>query len=124
MDYWQLCVLIECDRCEQVALVGVVVGSLLFGWLTDRIGRQFPLQIGAVVGLLSAFGSSIAPSYGWLLAARFFVGVSLGGIPQVYAALLHLRSSLFKSISISPQYVHWFCLDKYLKNKRANIHVF
>ena len=91
------CVLIECERCGQVALVGIVVGSLLFGWLTDRIGRQFPLQIGAVVGLLSAFGSSIAPSYSWLLAARFIVGISLGGIPQVYGSLLPLRPHFYST---------------------------
>lgn len=99
-----------------MALIGVVVGSLLFGWLTDRIGRQIPMQIGAGVGLVSAFASCVVPTYAWLLVGRFFVGVTIGGLSQVYAE----PDPLFRSHSL---FVHLKAKTKTSKNERMTLTV-
>ena len=67
-------------------MTGVMVGSLLFGHLSDRYGRRpvFFLSLWAQV----AFGVGVALTgnlYGFM-AVRFFVGV----IEQVYGARRNL----------------------------------
>jgi MFS transporter, AAHS family, 4-hydroxybenzoate transporter len=62
------------------ALVGVLVGSLMFSIVADTIGRR-PVLIGAtlflsVVTLLTARASSVME----LLVLRFIGGVAMGGI--------------------------------------------
>src|SRR5271157_442717 len=57
---------------------GAVVGALLGGWLTDRIGRRFmflaTMIMFIVLGLAQAFVASVAA----LAVVRFFLGVPLG----------------------------------------------
>src|SRR5439155_12400814 len=62
------------------ALLGVLVGSLLFSMVADRIGRR-PVLIGAtlVFSLLTLL-TARAGSLGTLIAIRFFAGLGLGGI--------------------------------------------
>jgi AAHS family 4-hydroxybenzoate transporter-like MFS transporter len=68
------------------ALVGVLIGSLLFSMLADRIGRR-PVLIGAtfyfaLMTLVTARASSVEQ----LLVIRFVAGIGLGGImPQAMA---------------------------------------
>ena len=68
---------------------GILVGSITWGWLTDRVGRKLPLQIASMIGLAGSVASALAPAYRWLLLFRFLVGFSIGGVPQVYAARVH-----------------------------------
>lgn len=74
----------------QVVFAGVLVGSIVWGWLTDRVGRKLPLQIGSMLGLAGSVASALSPAYRWLLLFRFLVGFAIGGVPQVYAAHLCL----------------------------------
>jgi DHA1 family bicyclomycin/chloramphenicol resistance-like MFS transporter len=57
-------------------LVGVAVGQLVFGPLSDRFGRRLPLLIGAVVFVLSSVATVVAPTLGVLMAARVLQGLS------------------------------------------------
>lgn len=70
------------------ALFGVLVGSLLFSMLADRIGRR-PVLIGAAV-LFSGFTLITArvSSINELLALRFLAGLGLGGIMPNAVALV------------------------------------
>src|SRR5512141_3509514 len=52
------------------ALYGTVLGSLLGGWPTDRLGRRATLLWIGVLYLVSALGCAFAPGAGWFLAAR------------------------------------------------------
>jgi len=60
------------------ALVGLFLGSLVFGWLTDRIGRRrmFVLDLLAFV-LLSLAQLAVTDAI-WLLIVRFLLGIAVG----------------------------------------------
>ncbi|MCS5497424.1 multidrug effflux MFS transporter [Cnuibacter physcomitrellae] len=55
-------------------LVGIAVGQLIFGPLSDRFGRMRPLVIGAAVCLLASVATALAPTIGVLVAARLVQG--------------------------------------------------
>jgi AAHS family 4-hydroxybenzoate transporter-like MFS transporter len=64
-------------------LIGMMFGSLLFGYLAERLGRR--LAFISAVALLGASTLAIAfcGSVPELSLVRFFVGLSLGGLPAV-----------------------------------------
>ncbi|MEV8339088.1 multidrug effflux MFS transporter [Leucobacter sp. NPDC077196] len=57
-------------------LVGIMIGQLIFGPLSDRFGRRIPLLIGAAVLILSSAAAVFAPNLGILVAARVLQGIS------------------------------------------------
>jgi sugar porter (SP) family MFS transporter len=59
-------------------VVGAAAGSFLAGTLADRFGRRYVLMSMAALFVASAFGSALAPSLGWLIAARAAAGVAMG----------------------------------------------
>ena len=69
------------------ALTGTTVGSLLWGVLSDRIGRRASILLAAVFFV----GTSICgfmPSFAWNLFMCFVMGLSAGGmLPIVYALM-------------------------------------
>lgn len=64
--------------------------SMLFaGRLSDNLGRRNALYLIAILYLISALLSTIAPEPGWLVLARMLGGVAFGGaliIPPLYIA--------------------------------------
>lgn len=58
-------------------LVGVALGQLSIGVLSDRFGRRPLLLWGSVLAFAAGAGAALAPGAGLLLVARFFQG--LGG---------------------------------------------
>ncbi|WP_084635347.1 multidrug effflux MFS transporter [Propionicicella superfundia] len=56
--------------------IGAGLGQLLFGPLSDRIGRLRPLLAGAIVYVAASALAALAPSIGLLIAARFVQGLS------------------------------------------------
>lgn len=58
-------------------LVGIALGQLGIGVLSDRVGRRPLLLWGSVLALVASIGAALAPSLSVLLIARFFQG--LGG---------------------------------------------
>jgi DHA1 family bicyclomycin/chloramphenicol resistance-like MFS transporter len=57
-------------------LVGVAVGQLLLGPLSDRFGRRPPLVAGVLLCAVAAGVAVFAPSVGVLIAARFVQGAA------------------------------------------------
>lgn len=57
-------------------LIGVCVGQLVFGPLSDRVGRRLPLRVGAAVFVLSSIATVFAPTVELLVAARLVQGLS------------------------------------------------
>lgn len=55
--------------------MGMLIGGVLGGWLSDVIGRKYSLigslALNASAGLLSAF----SPSFGWLSLFRVLAGI-------------------------------------------------
>ena len=58
-------------------LVGIALGQLGIGVLSDRVGRRPLLLWGSVLALAASIGAALSPSLSVLLIARFFQG--LGG---------------------------------------------
>ena len=60
------------------ALYGTVVGSLLGGWPTDRLGRRATLLWIGVLYVISALGCAFATGVGSFIAARVVGGLGIG----------------------------------------------
>jgi len=70
-----------------IALTGTTIGSMIWGYLADRIGRRASILLASVMFI----GTSICgfmPSYTWNLFMCFVMGLSAGGmLPIVYALM-------------------------------------
>ena len=57
---------------------GAVIGSLLGGWLSDKIGRRVMFLATMVMFIILAIAQAFVPSVLWLVVIRFALGVPLG----------------------------------------------
>ncbi|MDY6999487.1 MAG: multidrug effflux MFS transporter [Actinomycetota bacterium] len=57
-------------------LLGLAVGPLVFGPLSDRIGRVRPLVAGSAICVLASLAAMLAPTIEVLIAARFVQGLT------------------------------------------------
>lgn len=55
------------------------VGGLLFGWMSDRLGRRASMVVAIAAFSLGNAACALAPSADWLLAARALAGLGIGG---------------------------------------------
>ena len=60
-------------------LVGLAAGQLVFGPLSDRLGRRRPLLVGAAIFVVASVFAALAPTIEILIAARLVQG--LAGAP-------------------------------------------
>uniref|UniRef100_A0A8R1HGV8 MFS domain-containing protein n=1 Tax=Caenorhabditis japonica TaxID=281687 RepID=A0A8R1HGV8_CAEJA len=71
---------------SQIQYSGVLIGTFLFGSLSDRFGRK-PIGILVMtIAITSTFASGLAPNVHLLFGLRFFVGLSIGGTLVVIGA--------------------------------------
>jgi len=59
-------------------LLGLFIGTVGQGEFTDRFGRKAVYQFNLLLFGLATIAGAWAPSYGWLVAARFLAGLGLG----------------------------------------------
>ena len=74
-----------------LCMIGLAVGQLLVGPLTDRVGRRIPLLAGSAVFALSAGLCALAPSIGVLLALRLLGGLAGGAGIVIARAMVRDR---------------------------------
>jgi MFS family permease len=74
----------QVGMANSVYLVGQVVGALVFGYLTDRLGRKRLFLVTLALYLGATALSGLAPAYGVFLGFRFLAGAGIGG---EYAAI-------------------------------------
>jgi putative MFS transporter len=70
-----------------VAIVGTVIGSLIWGRLGDSIGRRAAILLAATLFIGTAMCSAM-PAFHWNLVACFFMGMSAGGLLPIAYSLL------------------------------------
>jgi MFS family permease len=62
-----------------LTFAGMAIGSLIAGVTGDRYGRRVTYMYNLVLYTVGALLAAFAPDIGWLLVARFIVGIGLGG---------------------------------------------
>jgi MFS family permease len=69
----------EVGFANTVYLIGQVIGALVFGHLTDRLGRKRLFLVTIALYLVATALSGLAPNYVVFLVLRFFAGAGIGG---------------------------------------------
>jgi MFS family permease len=57
---------------------GALVGALVGGWLSDKIGRRVMFLSTMIMFIIFALAQAFVPSVGWLVVVRFILGIPLG----------------------------------------------
>ncbi|HXA58701.1 MAG TPA: MFS transporter [Streptosporangiaceae bacterium] len=68
-------------------LTGTVLGSFLWGWLGDRIGRRSSILFAGVLFMTTAICGAM-PSFWWNLAMCLMMGLAAGGMLPITFSLL------------------------------------
>ncbi|AET94788.1 major facilitator superfamily (plasmid) [Burkholderia sp. YI23] len=70
------------------ALIGIFLGSLVFGWLSDRLGRQKIFLLSFIIITAAAFAQFYATTPAMLVGLRVLIGFGMGGDFAVGHAIL------------------------------------
>ncbi|XP_030355395.1 solute carrier family 22 member 7 isoform X1 [Strigops habroptila] len=82
--------------CEQRGLnqatatfffIGVTIGAVIFGYLSDRFGRKAMLQLSLVCSVVFGMLSAASVSYSMLAITRTLTGVALSGVSLIVLPL-------------------------------------
>lgn len=68
-------------------IIGTVLGSFLWGWLGDRIGRRASILY-AGIGFIGTSICGAMPTYSWNLVMCFVMGLAVGGMLPICYSLL------------------------------------
>src|SRR3954452_5207769 len=68
-------------------ITGTVIGSFIWGWLGDRIGRRASILLAGVLFVATSICGAM-PSYEWNLFMCFMMGLGVGGMLPITFALL------------------------------------
>ncbi|XP_035618023.1 solute carrier family 22 member 7-like [Oncorhynchus keta] len=82
-----------CDRkgmnkaTATIFFVGVMIGAIAFGTLTDKFGRKPMLLVSYTISMVFGFASAFSNSYTMFGVMRFFTGFGLTGISIISTVL-------------------------------------
>ena len=57
---------------------GALIGALVGGWLSDKIGRRVMFLSTMIMFIIFALAQAVVPNVGWLVVVRFILGIPLG----------------------------------------------
>ncbi|XP_056374361.1 solute carrier family 22 member 13-like isoform X2 [Hyla sarda] len=70
----------QTDICQSIFMLGILIGSLIFGPLGDRIGRRPVLLISILLMLAFGLGAAFVTEFYAFMVLRCFVGIALAGV--------------------------------------------
>ena len=83
----------DVSRLISINILGLIIGSFIFGPLSDIYGRKKTLLIGLLGFTIFSFLCGISPSYFILLVSRFFQGITASaGIIIVSSMIIDLNT--------------------------------
>jgi putative MFS transporter len=68
-------------------ITGTVIGSFIWGWMGDRIGRRAAILLAAVLFIATSICGSM-PSYSWNFFMCFVMGLGVGGMLPITFSLM------------------------------------
>ena len=90
------------------SLVGVFVGGMFFGYLTDRIGRQFMYIADLIALALFSILSAFAGEAWQLVILRFLLGVAIGAdYPIATSLLAEYSPKNYRGLLLGAMFVVW-----------------
>ena len=89
-----------------VCMIGLALGQLVAGPLSDHFGRRPPLLVGVAAFTVFSIASALAPTIGWLILFRFLQG--LGGSAGMVVSLAIARD-LYSGTELS-RMLSWLAL--------------
>ncbi|XP_076015941.1 synaptic vesicle glycoprotein 2Ca isoform X2 [Genypterus blacodes] len=105
----------ETDMCVQnsssgwlgsVVYLGMMVGALFWGGMSDKMGRRQCLLICMSTNGFFAFLSSFVQGYGFFLVCRLFAGFGIGGaVPIVFSFFAEVLSREKRG-----EHLSWLCM--------------
>lgn len=84
--------------------VGVIVGCLIYGWISDHIERRVsPMIVGAILSLLVMLALMYLPglSAGWLITLFFLIGLVTSSQVLTYPTIAELNPIYLTSTAVS-----------------------
>lgn len=75
------------------SLIGIFVGGLLFGWLTDLLGRRRMFTLTLAIFLIFSVMQFFVTDPGWLFVFRLIMGIAVGADYAIAGALIAEFSS-------------------------------
>jgi len=73
---------------SSTALLAAALGAVVFGRISDRLGRRFVYGYELLVLAAGAIASALSPNVFWLLIFRFILGMGVGGDYPVSSTLM------------------------------------
>ncbi|XP_046987851.1 organic cation transporter protein-like isoform X3 [Schistocerca americana] len=65
---------------DSMFMVGVLLGSIIFGDLSDRFGRKPIFFLSLVLQIIGGIGAAVLPNYSSYVAARMLIGATISGM--------------------------------------------
>ena len=78
----------ETSMVTGAAILGAFFGALIVGRIADIFGRKRAYVAVAIIMVVGALASAVAPNFAFLVATRFVLGVGIGGDYPVSAVLM------------------------------------
>ncbi len=96
-----------------VFMLAFAIGQLIFGSLSDRLGRRPVLLVGIALMVAGGCACALAPSIGWLILVRFIAGLGASAGTVVARAIVrdrvddparnaHIQGYLTAAIIVAP----------------------
>ncbi|MBX2884959.1 MAG: multidrug effflux MFS transporter [Granulosicoccus sp.] len=76
-----------------VLFIGLALGQLAYGPISDSVGRRSPIYVGFLLFILGSLVSAVATSFEMLLAGRFLQGLGAAGPRIITTAIIRDRSA-------------------------------